>query len=191
VLAGASSKFLINSDPFVYYQREIERVFRSQAVYVHVKNNYRRDWIARSVATLVIGTRAEWFAAMERSEDSKRPNTSYVERLNLHLRRSCSYLHRRTSGRVRNPSRLASAVEVLRCGYNFVRPHLALRFGREVRTPAMQAGIFGRRLSWREIFSWPLHPQLVTHPGVGGRFSANLLPSLRPAHFRSDPLPSG
>ncbi len=34
--------------------------------------------------------------ARERSEGSKRPNTAYVERLNLHIRRSCAYLRRRT-----------------------------------------------------------------------------------------------
>jgi hypothetical protein len=37
--------------------------------------------------------------------------------------------------------------------YNFVRPHRALKFGREVRTPAMQAGLTRRRLTLREIFS--------------------------------------
>jgi hypothetical protein len=44
-------------------------------------------------------------------------------------------------------------VELLRCHYNFVRPHRALKFGREVRTPAMQAGLSSRRLTLREIFS--------------------------------------
>ncbi len=37
--------------------------------------------------------------------------------------------------------------------YNFVRPHMALKFGLEVRTPAMQAGLSTRRLTFREIFS--------------------------------------
>jgi hypothetical protein len=36
--------------------------------------------------------------------------------------------------------------------YNFVRPHRALKFGRDVRTPAMQAGLTGRPLTFREIF---------------------------------------
>ena len=43
-------------------------------------------------------------------------------------------------------------LELLRCHYNFVRPHGALKFGREVRTPAMQAGLATRRLTFREIF---------------------------------------
>ena len=95
---------------------------------------------------------------MRRSEDSKRPNTSFVERLNLFLRVSCSYLHRRTSGRVRNPARLAAAVDLVRCNYNFLRPHQSLRFGDVTRTPAMQAGVFTRPLSWREVFTWPIKP---------------------------------
>ena len=38
------------------------------------------------------------------------------------------------------------------CHYNFIRPHRALKFGSEMRTPAMQAGFARRRLSFREVF---------------------------------------
>jgi hypothetical protein len=34
-----------------------------------------------------------------------------------------------------------------------VRPHRALKFGREVRTPARQAGLTKQALTLREIFS--------------------------------------
>jgi hypothetical protein len=44
-------------------------------------------------------------------------------------------------------------MELLRCYYNFVRPHRALKFGRDVRTPAIQAGLTRRRLTLREIFT--------------------------------------
>jgi hypothetical protein len=40
-------------------------------------------------------------------------------------------------------------LELLRCYYNFVRPYRVPRFGREVRTPAMQAGLIGKRLTLR------------------------------------------
>jgi len=33
--------------------------------------------------------------------------------------------------------------------YNFVRSHLALKFGSEVRNPAMQAGLVAKRLTFR------------------------------------------
>jgi hypothetical protein len=44
-------------------------------------------------------------------------------------------------------------LELLKCYYNFVRPHMVLKFGREVRTPAMQAGFVGRKLTFRDIFT--------------------------------------
>ena len=47
---------------------------------------------------------------------------------------------------------LEAHLELLRCYYNFVRPHGALTFGRETRTPAMQAGLATRRLTLRDIF---------------------------------------
>jgi hypothetical protein len=34
----------------------------------------------------------------------------------------------------------------------FIRPHRGLKFGRESRTPAMQAGLTRRWLTFREIF---------------------------------------
>ena len=37
--------------------------------------------------------------------------------------------------------------------YNFLRPHRALRFGSETRTPAMQAGLVSTRLAWSDVFS--------------------------------------
>jgi hypothetical protein len=41
---------------------------------------------------------------------------------------------------------------LLRCYYDFVRPHRALKYGIEIRTPAMQAGLATQRLSFREVF---------------------------------------
>ena len=41
---------------------------------------------------------------------------------------------------------------MFRCYYNFIRPHRALKFGPEIRTPAMQAGLATKRLSFRDIF---------------------------------------
>ena len=37
--------------------------------------------------------------------------------------------------------------------YNFLRPHRALQFGRTIRTPAMQAGLAKKCLSFREVFT--------------------------------------
>jgi IS1 family transposase len=150
---------VITSDPFPYYLREIERSFGASCIYAHVHTDYRQNCVVRTNAIMHIGSRERLDLHLSVSEDSKRPNTAYVERLNLFLRRSCSYLHRRTSGRVRNPERLASAVGILRCSYNFIRPHARLRVGALRRTPAMFAGCFDRPLTWRSVFAWPLPPK--------------------------------
>jgi hypothetical protein len=80
-------------------------------------------------------------------------NTSFVERLNLRIRQGSAYLFRRTICHARWKEPLENHLELLRCYYNFARPHRALRFGSEVRTPAMQTGLTSRRLTLREIFS--------------------------------------
>src|SRR5262245_18499021 len=46
----------------------------------------------------------------------------------------------RTICQARWKERLEDHIELFRCYYNFIRPHSALKFGREIRTPAMQAG---------------------------------------------------
>jgi hypothetical protein len=69
----------------------------------------------------------------------------------LTLRRSISYLQRRTLALVRVPRCLSEALDVLRCYYNFMKPHAALRFRKVTRASAMQAGIFKRALTFREI----------------------------------------
>jgi hypothetical protein len=79
-------------------------------------------------------------------------NTSFVERLNLTIRQGSAYLFRRTIYHARWKERLEDHLELLRCHYNFVRPHGALKFGGEMRTPAMQAGLTTPRLRLREIF---------------------------------------
>ncbi len=86
------------------------------------------------------------------SEDSSKLNTSFIERLNLTIRQGSLYLCQRTICHARWKERLEDHLELLRCHYNFIRPHKALKFGREVRTPAMQAGLASARLSFREVF---------------------------------------
>jgi hypothetical protein len=80
-------------------------------------------------------------------------NTSFVERLNLTIRQGSAYLGRRTICQARWKQRLEDHIELFRCFYNFIRPHRALKFGREFRTPAWQAGLTNRALTLREIFS--------------------------------------
>ena len=91
--------------------------------------------------------------ALLESEDSENLNTSFVERLNLTMRQGSAYLRRRSPCHARCEDQLREHVELLRCHYNFVRPHRALKFGRETRTPAMQAGLVSKRLTLSDIFT--------------------------------------
>jgi hypothetical protein len=87
------------------------------------------------------------------SEDSRQLNTSYIERLNLTIRQGSAYLCRRSLCHARRTKPLEDHLELLRCHYNFLRTHRALKFGHEVRTPAMQAGLTKKRLTFRDIFT--------------------------------------
>jgi hypothetical protein len=92
------------------------------------------------------------FIAPRTREGSSTLNTSFIERLNLTIRQGSAYLCRRTICHARWRERLEGHLESLRCFYNFVRPHRALKFGQDMRTPAMQAGLTGKRLTLRQIF---------------------------------------
>jgi hypothetical protein len=122
--------------------------------YVQIDNDYARDRIMRTESRLVMGSLDLLERARARSEDSRKPNTSYAERLNLFMRRACCYLHRCTTSTVRSTKKLEAMLWILHGYYNFIRPHSSLKFGKVCRTPAMQAGIFDRHLTFREIFNW-------------------------------------
>ena len=156
--------FLATTDEFKYYASALRRAFGPACVHVQVDNRYRRGRIVRTSSRMVHGAAWALERAQRRSEDSRRPNTSYEERLNLHRRRTCSYLQRRTSGPMRKPERLEEALAINRLHYNFIKPHSALKFGELTRTPAMQAGAAKRPLSFREIFSWVPKPEPARKP---------------------------
>ena len=103
---------------------------------------------------MIIGDKQEFEKALLNSEDSETLNTSFIERLNLTIRHSTSFLTRRTTCFARFEEFLEKQLEILRCHYNFLRPHRALKFGPEIRTPAMQAGLAKRRLSFRDLFTF-------------------------------------
>jgi hypothetical protein len=48
---------------------------------------------------------------------------------------------------------ITNYLALLRCHYNFLRPHRALKFGHEFKTPAMQAGLTRKRATFRDIFT--------------------------------------
>ena len=101
----------------------------------------------------VIGAKWKFEDALVESVDSSTLNTSFIERLNLTIRQATAYLRRRTTCHARRKERLEDQLEIVRCHYNFLRPHRALKFGTETQTPAMQAGLVTKRLTFRDVFS--------------------------------------
>ena len=102
-----------------------------------------------------IGTAGRLKAALWESEDSETLNTSFVERLNLTIRQGSAYVRRRSPCHARGADQLHGHVDLVRGSYNVIRPHRALTFGRETRTPAMQAGWVNAPMNWSDIFTAP------------------------------------
>ncbi len=144
---------LVVTDGFGFYEKVVRRLFGPACLYGRVIKTRRNDRIVKVERRAVLGDRWRLEQALHDSEDSVKLNTSFVERLNLTIRQGSAYLGRRTICQARQKQRLNDHLELLRCHYNFVRPHRALKFGREVRTPARQAGLTSRALTLREIFS--------------------------------------
>jgi transposase-like protein/IS1 family transposase len=129
---------LIATDGFAFYTKVIRRVFGPACLYGQVIKTGRKDLIIKVERRAVIGAAWRFEQALRDSEDSSKLNTSFIERLNLTIRQGSAYLCRRTICQARWKERLEDLLELLRCYYNFIRPHRALNFGLEVRTPAMQ-----------------------------------------------------
>ena len=144
---------LIATDGFEYYVGVMVRLLGSACVYGQVLKTRRNNRVVRVERRVKIGTASRLNAALLASEDSETLNTSFIERLNLTIRQGSAYVRRRSPCHARGVDQLRGHVELLRCYDNFIRPHRALRFGRETRTPTMQAGLVSQRLALRDIFT--------------------------------------
>jgi IS1 family transposase len=145
-------RFLFTTDGFEMYEWAIRKL-AGVCIYGQVIKTRRENRVIRVDRKLLLGTPAELEESLFHSEDSKTLNTSFVERHNLTIRESCSYLDRRTPSHARRSEFLEDQMALVMLYYNFVRPHMALKFGELIKTPAMQAGLSARRISFREIFT--------------------------------------
>ena len=162
---------LIATDGFEYYVGVIARLFGSACVYGQVLKTRRNDRVVRVERRRRIGTAGRLKAALWESEDSETLNTSFVERLNLTIRQGSAYVRRRSPCHARGADQLHGHVDLLRCSYNVIRPHRALKCGRETRTPAMQAGLVNAPMNGSDIFTAPaalyaFHVAVVRVPGA-------------------------
>ena len=143
---------MIMTDGFEYYARVMRELFPNACIHGQVIKDWRKNRVGRITRSLTMGTPCQLEDALLRSEDSESLNTSFIERLNLTIRQGSSYLRRRTPCHSRRKERLEDQLKLLRCHYNFMRPHRSLKFGKVTRTPAMQAGLASRQLTFRMVF---------------------------------------
>lgn len=120
--------------------------------YGQVIKTRRKDKVIRVDRKLIIGSQQRLDNALEGSEDSSILNNSFIERHNLTIRRGSAYLHRLTPCHAKRPEYLKDHLESLQGHYNFIRPHSALKYGNEIWTPGMQAGLNTKRLTFRQVF---------------------------------------
>jgi IS1 family transposase len=146
---------LIVTDGYRFYERAIRKCF-GKCLYGQVIKTRRNDRVTKVDRRMIIGDKRDFDKALLNSKDSETLNTSFIERLNLTIRQSISYLARRTTCFVRYQEFLEKQMDILRCHYNFLSPHRALKFGTEIRTPAMRAGLAKRRFSFRDVFTFLL-----------------------------------
>ena len=120
-----------------------------------MRKTRRNDRVVRVERRRRIGPAGRLKAALWESEDAETLHTSFVERLNRTIRQGSAYLRRRSPCHPRGADQLHGHVDLLRCSYNVIRPHRALKVGRETRTPAMQAGLVNAPMNWSDIFTAP------------------------------------
>ena len=119
---------LIVTGGFDFYEKVIRRVFGPAVLLGQVLKTRRHDRIVQVDRRERMGASWRFEAGLTHSEDSSTLNTSFIERMNLTIRQGSAYLSRRTLSHARSEDKLEEHLELLRCHYNFVRPHGALKF---------------------------------------------------------------
>ena len=148
-----NDRFLFTTDGFEPYAWAAKSMLAFVCVYAQVIKKRRKNRVSQVTRKLILGTQEQLEDCLLNSEDSETINTSFEEHQNLTIRSGNSYLHRKTASHARDVDLLDDSLSLQMCHYNFIRPHLALKFGKESRTPAMQAGIVSRKLTFRDIFT--------------------------------------
>ncbi len=146
-------RFLFTTDGFEPYAWAVKGMLSVICIYAQVMKKRRKDRVIHVDRNLIVGTRDQLEETLFNSEDSSTINTSFIERHNLTIRQGSSYLCRKTACHSREQERLDENMFLLMCYYNFIRSHMALKFGKEIRTPAMQAGLASKKLIFRDLFT--------------------------------------
>jgi hypothetical protein len=144
----------------------------SEFVYGQVVKHQRRRKLVKVEHRILCGDRETYRGRLKAAGLSGKINSSFIERLNLTIRRGISKLARRTWGLAQYPMELVEHIEWWRAYYHFSRYHESLRMelatpihrrGKQPpikyknRTPAMAAGLTNRRWTVKELISYPVY----------------------------------
>lgn len=132
---------LLATDGFAFCAKVVRRVFGPACLNGQVTKTRRDNRVTKVERRVVIGAAWRFDRALRDSEGSSKLDTSFIERLNLTIRRDSAYLFRRTICQAQWKERPEGHLELLRCYYNFVRPHRALKLGPEISSPGDAGGI--------------------------------------------------
>ncbi len=140
-----ANRIQLTTDGFPLYADAVERAFGGNVDYATITKVYGQPEEAqrRYSPAEVIGTE---IAIVNGAPDKSHVSTSYVERQNLTIRRSCRRFTRLTNAFSKKVENHAFAFALHAMHYNFGRIHKSLRV-----TPAMQAGVTDHVWSMEEI----------------------------------------
>jgi hypothetical protein len=136
-------------------------------VYATVRKTREKGRVVNVTKTLVYGTQEQLDTALAMSTVSRTINTSFVERYNATDRTFSARKTRKTYcfSKDRRMHEAASWIGIT--AYNFCRPHrgLTIKHGdgaKELRTPAMAAGLSTKPLSLETIMQTQMFPKPVS-----------------------------
>ena len=129
-------RFLFTTDGFEMYEWAAKRFLVGVCIYGQVIKKRRENRVVRVDRRLLLGTEAELEEALLHSEDSSTLNSSFIERHNLTLRQSCSYLGRRTPCHARRTEYLAGHLALMMTYYNFPTPSFCFEVRENPKNPS-------------------------------------------------------
>ena len=145
-----NTRFQLSTDAFVAYENAVDRVWGTEIDYGQVQKEYTstpekeasRRYTPGNIIRVtkrVVSGNPKW----------NRISTSHIERQNLTIRMQMRRLTRLTNAYSKKWENLNAALALHFWQYNYARVHETLRV-----TPAMQAGLCKRILTWNDLLNW-------------------------------------
>lgn len=144
-----STKFQLSTDAFTPYPDVVDRIWGADIDYGQVVKSYRQadgGPERRYSPANIVSVNIIPISGKPRRKDI---STSHIERQNLSMRMSMRRFTRLTNAYSKKWENLNAALCLYFWHYNFARVHETLRV-----TPAMEAGIARRILTWSDLLTW-------------------------------------